>query len=258
MQINEHSTYQALVQDLEYLNLLKLLEELPGIMDKVNKREIDTLGAIGYLIRQQAEHKKVSSVANKIRTAGFPHLKELKDFDFSFQSMVNKSQMYDLATLAFIERAENIVFLGSPGVGKTHLATALGIEAAKKGITTYFSKANDLLAKLRQARDENRLEASLKYYSRYKLLIIDELGFLPIQKGDEKILFQVIDRRYEKKSVIVTSNVQFSDWGDLFEDPTIASAILDRLLNHSHVVTIIGDSYRTKDLIRKEKDNLDE
>jgi DNA replication protein DnaC len=254
MPSNEADTYQALIEDLMYLKLDKLAEELPQIMDKVNRRELNTLEALYLLINKQAGQKKLSSIRNKIMTAGFPHLKELKDFDFTFQAMVNKSQIYDLATLEFTDRAENIVFLGSPGVGKTHLATALGIEAAKKGALTYFIKAHELLAKLRQARDENRLESSLRYYNRYKLLIIDELGFLPILKGDEKILFQIIDKRYEKKSVIVTSNVQFSDWGDLFEDPTIASAILDRLLHHSHVITIVGDSYRTKDLMKKDEE----
>ena len=254
MQPTDTTYYQSLLDNLRYLNLTHLEQELPEYIDRVQKRELSFLEALHALTTVEVDKKRFTAMTHAIRSAGFPHRKELKDFDFAFQSGVNRNQIYDLATLGFIERKENIVFLGTPGVGKTHLSVALGIEAAKHRISTYFAKANDMLARLRKARDENRLDYQLRYYTRYSLLIIDELGFLPIQQGDEKLLFQVIDKRYERKSTIVTTNVQFAAWGDLFVEPTIANAILDRLLHHSHVVTIIGDSYRTKDLIsQKEK-----
>lgn len=255
MQTTDTTHYQTLIDNLRYLNLPRLEQALPDYIDRVQKRELSFLEALHALTSIEVDSKKYNYVTNAIKAAGFPHQKELKDFDFTFQPGVNRSQIYDLATLDFIERKENIVFMGTPGVGKTHLSVALGVEAAKHRISTYFIKANDLLARLRKARDENRLEHRLRCYTRYRLLIIDELGFLPIQQGDEKLLFQVIDKRYESKSTIVTTNVQFSAWGDLFVDPTIANAILDRLLHHSHVITIIGDSYRTKDFIVSREDD---
>ncbi|MGI6613115.1 MAG: IS21-like element helper ATPase IstB [Saccharofermentanales bacterium] len=249
MQPSDSTSYQSLIENFRYLKLPKFEEKLSETLDRVQKRDLSVLEALHLLSNAEVDNKKQMSMLRSIRMAGFPHHKGLRDFDFAFQPSVNRGQIYDLATLGFIEHKENIVFLGSPGVGKTHLATALGIEAARHRISCYFIKANTLLTRLRKAKEENRLEASLRYYVRHRLLIIDELGFLPIQKGDEKLLFQVIDQRYEKKSTIVTTNVQFSDWGDLFEDPTIAHAILDRLLHHSHVLAIVGDSYRTKDLV---------
>ncbi len=257
MQPSDSSSYQSLIENFRYLKLVKFEENLSETLDRVQKRELSVLEALHLLSNAEVDKKKHDSMHRAIRAAGFPHQRGLKDFDFDFQPTLNRGQVYDLATLSFIENKENIVFLGSPGVGKTHLATALGIEAARHRISCYFIKANELLGRLRKAKEENRLETSLRYYSRHRLLIIDELGFLPIQKGDEKLLFQVIDLRYEKKSTIVTTNVQFSDWGELFEDPTIANAILDRLLHHSHVLTIIGDSYRTKDLIGIRNDKTD-
>lgn len=248
----ETNNYKDLIKDLEYLKLLVMKEKLPEITDKVNKRELSFLEAFGKLVNLETKEKRRRSIESVIKVAGFPHLKELKDFDFNFQPSINKEEIYNLASLNFVEMKENIVLLGTPGVGKTHLAVSLGIEAAKKHTSVYFIKANDFLARLRLAREENRLDNSLGYYNRYKLFIIDELGFLPLQKGDEKMLFQFVDMRYEKKSMIITTNLSFDRWDEIFEDPCIAQAILDRLLHHSHVIQILGDSYRTKDLIKNE------
>lgn len=188
-----------------------------------------------------------------VKVAAFPHLKEIKDFDFSFQPSINKEQILDFTTLRFIEQKENIVFLGSSGVGKTHLATSIGIVAAKKRISTYFIKCHDLLLNLKKAKLENRLETRLKHYNKYKLLIIDEIGYLPIDEDDAKLFFQLIDMRYEKKSTIFTTNANFKSWGEIFQDPKLANAILDRILHHASVVNIIGKSYRLKDHIQTEK-----
>nr|WP_269843904.1 IS21-like element helper ATPase IstB [Dubosiella newyorkensis] len=186
-----------------------------------------------------------------VKVAGFPHRRELKDFDFSFQPSINKEQIMDFSTLRFLENKENIVFLGNSGVGKTHMAVSLGIEAAKKRNSTYFIKCHDLIQQLRKANEENRLENRLKNYSRYKLLIIDEIGYLPITKEESKLFFQLIDKRYEQKSTILTTNIGFGEWDEIFQDPVMANAILDRILHHAHVVSITGKSYRMKDHIKK-------
>ncbi|KXB64074.1 IstB-like ATP-binding protein, partial [Gemella haemolysans] len=160
---------------------------------------------------------------------------------------INELEIRNLASLNFIENNKNLIFIGNSGVGKTHLATAIGRLAASSRYSTYFIKCHDLIANLKAALAENRLEQRLKHYSKYRLLIIDEIGYLPLEKGDERLLFQLIDRRYEKKSIIATSNIPFSEWATLFSDDKVASAILDRLLHHAHVVPIIGNSYRLKD-----------
>src|SRR5690625_4819654 len=202
--------------------------------------------------------KEISRAKAMVKVAAFPHLKEVKDFNFSFQPTVNQEQILDFTTLRFIERKENIVFLGTSGVGKTHLATSIGIAAAKKRTSTYFIKCNDLILNLKKAQVENRLEARLKHYTKYKLLIIDEIGYLPIDAEDAKLFFQLIDMRYEKKSTILTTNSNFKDWGEIFQDTKIANAILDRVLHHATVVNITGDSYRLKDHFQKEKSQLEE
>lgn len=150
-------------------------------------------------------------------------------------------------TLRFIENQENIVFLGPSGVGKTHLASAIGIAAAKKRTSTYFVKCHDLIQNLKKAHLENRLESRLKHYTKYKLLIIDEIGYLPIEADDAKLFFQLIDRRYEHRSTIFTTNVNFKEWDGIFQEAKLANAILDRILHHATVITIVGDSYRLKD-----------
>lgn len=182
-----------------------------------------------------------------VKVAGFPHFKELKEFDFDFQESINKEQIIDFTSHRFIYKNENIIFMGTSGVGKTHLATSIGISAAKNRISTYYIKCSSLIAQLQKAKLENRLEARLKHFTKYKLLIIDELGYLPIDSEDSKLFFQIIDRRYEKRSTIITTNINFSKWDDIFKDSTIASAILDRVLHHAHVVNITGKSYRLKD-----------
>ena len=169
------------------------------------------------------------------------------------KQMVNHlDEIIYFISLRFIEAKENIVFLGSSGVGKTHLATSIGIAAAKQRYSTYFIKCNDLLQQLKRAKLENRLDARLKHFNKYKLLIIDELGYLPIDAEDSKLFFQLIDMRYENKSTILTTNINFNSWDDIFYDPIIANAILDRILHHAHVVSISGNSYRLKDHLRQE------
>ncbi|WP_429958633.1 IS21-like element helper ATPase IstB [Enterococcus sp. AZ196] len=203
------------------------------------------------LTQKEVDIKEISAANSMILTANFPHNKRIDDFDFNFQTSVNQSQIEELIGHQFIDRLENVVFLGPSGVGKTHLATSIGIESARKRISTYFVKCHDLIQNLKKARNESRLESRLKFYSSKKLLIIDEIGYLPISVDDAKLFFQLIDRRYEKKSTLLTTNMPFKDWGEVFLDPKIANAILDRVLHHAHVVQITGNSYRIKDYLEE-------
>ena len=171
----------------------------------------------------------------------------VNEFEFNFNEEINENQIKELCTLKFLENNKNIIFLGNSGVGKTHLSVAIGLEAAKNRNSTYFIKCQDLMENLKKAKQENRLDIRLKHYSKYKLLIIDELGYLPLNQGDERLLFQLIDKRYEQKSTIITTNLNFDEWPDLFYDEKVASAIIDRLLHHSIVIPITGSSYRLKD-----------
>lgn len=180
-----------------------------------------------------------------VKVAGFPHLKELKDFDFEFQPKINKQQFLDFESLRFLESNISIILMGNSGVGKTHLATSIRITAAKKRISAYFIKCQDLIEQLKKAYLENKLDDRIKHFSKYKLLIIDEIVYLPIGEQESKMFFQLIDRRYEKKSTIVTSNINLSDWNQIFVDNMLASAILDRLVHHSTIINILGNSYRT-------------
>lgn len=194
-----------------------------------------------------AKHARTKSML--LRTAGLPVLKTLEEFDFTFAHGVTKKSVLELSSMAFVERAENIVLLGASGLGKTHLAIALGYIATQMGIKTRFIGAADLVIALAAASRQDRLADFLKRnIMNPRLLIIDEVGYLPLGRDDANLFFQVIAKRYEKGSVIVTSNLSFGQWDQTFAgDQTLTAALLDRLLHHSHVLQIKGESYRLKD-----------
>ena len=245
--MKQNSQYLRLQENLLYLNLKQMHLHLDHILDS----NVSLLEGLLKLTDYEIEIKRENVLNAMVKVAHFPHYKTLKDFDFEFQPNINQHQLMNLSGLGFIEKKENILFLGNSGVGKTHLATAIGIEAAKARYSTYFIKCHELLTNLRQAQHENRLESRLKFYTRCKLLIIDELGYLPLHKGDERLLFQLIDRRYENKSTIITTNLPFDKWNENFNDSFFTNAILDRLLHHSHVIQIMGESYRLKDVLNE-------
>ena len=159
--------------------------------------------------------------------------------------------------MGFLDRKENILFVGPSGVGKTHLAVALGITAAKKRYSVYFISCHDLITQLNKAHFENKLDQRIKHFSKYQLLIIDEIGYLPVDKQGANLFFQLIAKRYEKNSTIITTNMNFNKWGEVFSDNILANAILDRLLHHSNVININGNSYRIKDKIKQFDDSKD-
>lgn len=239
--------YEHLLSNFEYLKLRAMPLHISDTIDFVNLNGLSFIQGLIKLTDHEVLQKEKQVMNAMVKVAGFPHFKELKEFDFDFQESINKEQIIDFTSHRFIYKNENIIFMGTSGVGKTHLATSIGISAAKNRISTYYIKCSSLIAQLQKAKLENRLEARLKHFTKYKLLIIDELGYLPIDSEDSKLFFQIIDRRYEKRSTIITTNINFSKWDDIFKDSTIASAILDRVLHHAHVVNITGKSYRLKD-----------
>lgn len=243
--------YNQVISNLQKLKLEKMCTCLSTYLTEVDKNNISFLDALFYLTQKEIEFKEQRASEFNIRIAGFPFIRTLDEFEFDFQPSINKNEMLDLATVKFIEEKKNILFLGPSGVGKTHLATSIGIEAAKKRISTYFISCHDLITKLNIAHQENRLKDALKTFNKYKLLIIDEIGYLPVDKNGANLLFQLITKRYEKSSTIITTNQQFSKWGEVFSDNILANAILDRLLHHSYVFNITGDSYRIKDMLAR-------
>lgn len=249
--MTEAEYYQRLQKNISDLNLHGIEINLDDYLKKVEKKEISVVGALCELTDIEMTLKEERAVHGCVKVANFPYLKTMDDFDFGFQPSINQEEMRGFQRLGFIEDKENILFIGSPGVGKTHLSVSIGIEAAKNRKSTYFINCNDLLMNLKEAQKENRLEKRLKHYARYKLLIIDEVGFLPMDIEGSKLFFQLISKRYEKSSTIVTTNITVSHWGEIFGDVVMANAILDRLLHHCSVIHIVGDSYRLKDRIEE-------
>ena len=241
------TNYTRLLSNLEELQLNRIKDNLDEHIGRINNKELDYIESLHELTNLEIQAREDRATHACVRVANFPYRKELKDFDFSFNPKINKEKILDFKHLRFIENKENILFLGVPGVGKTHLATSIGIEAAKNRKITYFINCHDLILQLKRTKLENRLETRLKFFSKYKVLIIDEVGYLPIDKEGANLLFQLINKRYENSSTIITTNKPFSEWGEVFGDSVLASAILDRLLRHSHVINIVGSSYRLKD-----------
>lgn len=237
-------------ENLVALKMKNTLVILDNYLERAVKDEINIVEVLDHIFSQEADSKRKRAYETQLMTSGFPLKKGLDAFDFSFQPSIDKRQIDELATMRFLENGENVVFLGPPGVGKTHLATALGMVAAGHRRSTYYINCHQLIEQLKAAHFSNRLPDKLKILGKYKLLIIDEIGYLPMDIQGANLFFQLIARRYEKVSTIFTSNKTFSQWNEIFADMTIASAILDRVLHHCTVINIKGESYRLKE--RKE------
>lgn len=251
------SNYIKLVNNLDTLKLSKIKEYLPTYLDQNLSDNLSFVDILLDLTDKEVDFRETRAAEINLSISNFPYRKTIKDFDFSYQPSISKALILDLLSLRFLESFDNILFIGSSGVGKTHLATAIGIEASSKRASTYFIHFQTLMTKIKKAVSENKVENLIKNYTKYKLLIIDELGYLPIEKVFASVFFQLIAARYEKRSTIITSNQPLSKWGEVFGDPVLANAIIDRLVHHSSIIKITGRSYRIKDKIFDNEDSPD-
>lgn len=247
--------YNKLLNNFEMLKLDKMKDYYPNYVDTATKNNKSLTEALLDLTNKEIEYRDERASQIQITVSAFPYRKEIEDFDFDYQPTINKKEIFELNNLGFLTKHENILFVGPSGVGKTHLATSIGITAAKKRYSVYFISCHDLITQLNKAHYENKLEARIKHFCRYELLIIDEIGYLPVDKQGANLFFQLIAKRYEKHSTIITTNQTFNKWGDVFSDNVLANAILDRLLHHSTVINIKGTSYRIKDKLQHLDDN---
>lgn len=229
------------------LKLVRTAAELALLLQDASKREISYADLLEEVFSRELAAKQERHAAMKTTMARFPFQKSLESFDFKFQPSIDPKVIRELATGRFIADSDNVLLLGPPGVGKTHLAVGLGLRACALGYRTAFTTAAGLIGTLTRAHQENRVEEKLKQLIQPKLLIIDEIGYLPLDRLGANLFFQLVSRRYERGSILITSNQSLTGWGQVFGDQVIATAILDRLLHHSTIINIKGESYRLKE-----------
>ena len=232
---------------LEKMKLEHLAAQLDTVCEQAAGRDLDFKAFLAQALETEYRGRFLRGTEARIKQARFPWIKTIEQFDFEFQPSLDRKLVRELAGLSFVERAHNVVLLGPPGVGKTHLAIALAMKAVEAGYSALFLTLEQLMTRLTRARHENRLERTLQQMVYPKALVLDELGYLPLSREEASLFFRLLARRYERASLIVTSNKSFLDWGEIFQDHVLATAILDRLLHHATTLNIKGESYRLKE-----------
>ena len=245
--MNAPSVLGRVRQHLVQLKLAGSLEVLDDTMSRVEQGQLSVLEAIDVLLSDECANRETRRIKAARMSSRLTQVKTLESFDFSFQPGLDRNRILTLAELGFIDRHQSVHFLGPPGVGKSHLALALGMEAIKAGKTVYYTSLTDLIATLTKAEREGNLVTRVRYFNRAALLIVDEVGYLPISPSGANLFFQLVNSRYEKGAMILTSNRGFKEWGEVFGDNVIAAALLDRLLHHAVVIEIEGNSYRLRE-----------
>jgi DNA replication protein DnaC len=236
----EQLTSERLQDNLSRLKLTRAAEVLDTVAEQAKENKSSYLAFLDHLLEEEVAAKEKRRIQTAMKTAGLPVAKTIEEYDFSFHPQLDQAEVMDLFDLSFIKAQENVIFLGPPGVGKTHLAISLAIKACHHGFKVYFTTMDTLIRKLKEGATRQ------KAYLSSSLVIVDEVGYLPVTTEEAYLFFQFVSHRYERNSTIVTSNKSFGDWQELFGDPVIATAILDRMLHHCRVVNIKGHSYRLR------------
>jgi DNA replication protein DnaC len=241
------SRVDSIRRSLVNLKMPRALEILDATLRRIEQGQIDGIEALDELLGEELSLRENRRIKAALRMARLPVVKTLAGYDFSFQPSLDKNRILALAGLDFIERAEVVHLLGPPGTGKSHIATALAVEAVRAGKAVYFIPLADLIAQLAKAEREGTLREKIRFLTRASLLVVDEIGYLPVTPGGANLFFQLVNARYEKGAMILTSNRGFAEWGEVFGDPVVATALLDRLLHHAVVIQIEGSSYRMRE-----------